>query len=191
MTALRVVVMGPSGSGKTAVGAALAVDLAVEFVDADDLHPAANITKMAAGQPLDDADRAPWLDAVGRVLAGLPGGGVVACSALKRRYRDRILAEAPGAVFVELTVDRAELTRRMSAREHFMPPALLDSQIAALEPLEADEPGFAIPNVGRVLEIAAGIAQRLAGHDHPNAPIDPSTTITPPAPPVPPEGARA
>ena len=75
MSARRVIVMGPSGSGKTAVGAALAVDLAVEFVDADDLHPAANVAKMAAGDPLDDADRIPWLDIVGRTLADLPGGG--------------------------------------------------------------------------------------------------------------------
>ena len=86
----RIVVMGPAGSGKTAVGAALAVDLAVDFVDADDLHPDANVAKMSAGIALDDADRWPWLDVVGRTLAALPGGGVVACSALARRYRDRI-----------------------------------------------------------------------------------------------------
>ena len=105
MSARRIIVMGPSGSGKTAVGAALAVDLAVEFVDADDLHPAANVAKMAAGHPLDDADRAPWLDIVGRTLAELPGGGVIACSALQRRYPDRLRAAAPDAVFVELSVD--------------------------------------------------------------------------------------
>ena len=170
MSARRVIVMGPSGSGKTAVGAALAVDLAVEFVDADDLHPAANVAKMAAGDPLDDADRIPWLDIVGRTLADLPGGGVIACSALKRRYRDRLRTAAPDAVFVELTAPRAELARRMSAREHFMPPSLLDSQIAALEPLQADEPGFAVANIGRVLEIAAGIAQRLSAPSTEGAP---------------------
>lgn len=159
----RVVVMGPSGSGKTAVGAALAVDLAVEFIDADDLHPAANVAKMSAGIPLDDDDRWPWLDIVARTLRDLPGGGVVACSALARRYRDRIRATEPGVVFVELTVDRDELDRRMRTREHFMPPALLDSQMAALEHLAPDEPGFAELNAGRVLEVAARIRTRLDG----------------------------
>ncbi|MDJ1113364.1 gluconokinase [Microbacterium dauci] len=157
----RIVVMGPSGSGKSAVGAALAVDLAVEFIDADDLHPAANVAKMSAGTPLGDEDRWPWLDIVGQALRDLPGGGVVACSALARRYRERILAAAPDAVFVELTVDRDELERRMRARAHFMPPALLESQMAALEHLGADEPGFAVPNSGGVLEVAGRIRARL------------------------------
>lgn len=161
MNAVRVVVMGPSGSGKTAVGAALAVDLAVGFVDADDLHPAANVAKMSAGMPLGDADRWPWLDVVAEALRDLPGGGVVACSALARRYRDRIRATLPEAVFVELTVDRDELDERMRAREHFMPPALLDSQLAALEHLAPDEPGFAVRNSGRVLDVAARIRARL------------------------------
>lgn len=162
----RIVVMGPSGSGKTAVGAALAVDLAVDFVDADDLHPEANVAKMAAGTPLDDSDRAPWLDIVGRTLATLSGGGVIACSALARRYRDRIRAAAPDAIFVELTVERAELDRRMRAREHFMPPALLDSQMATLEPLAPDERGFAVANSGRVLEVAARVSARLESIPH-------------------------
>jgi len=151
----RVVVMGPSGAGKTAVGAALAVDLAVVFVDADDLHPAANVAKMASGHPLDDADRWPWLDVVGETLADLPGGGVIACSALARRYRDRIRAAAPDAVFVELSVDRDELARRMTTREHFMPTVLLDSQLAAWEPLAPDEPGVSVVNTGSVIEVAA------------------------------------
>ena len=153
--------MGPSGSGKTAIGAALAVELAVAFVDADDLHPPANIAKMSAGQPLDDDDRWPWLDIVGRTLADLPGGGVIACSALARRYRDRIRAAEPDAVFVELLVGRDELSRRMSVREHFMPPALLDSQVATLEHLGADERGFALANSGGVLEVAAAAFEHL------------------------------
>ena len=155
--------MGPSGSGKTAVGAALAVDLAVDFIDADDLHPAANVAKMSQGTPLDDDDRWPWLDIVAQTLRDMPGGGVIACSALARRYRDRILRTAPDAVFVELTVARDELDRRMRTREHFMPPALLDSQMAALEHLAPDEPGFAELNAGRVLEVAARIRSRLDG----------------------------
>ncbi|WP_448233322.1 gluconokinase [Microbacterium lacticum] len=176
----RIVVMGPAGSGKTAVGAALAVDLAVDFVDADDLHPDANVAKMSAGIALDDADRWPWLDVVGRTLAALPGGGVVACSALARRYRDRIRAAAPGVVFVELLVDRDELARRMHAREHFMPPALLDSQVAALEHLGADERGFALPNSGSVLEVAAAALAQLdaLARTAETAPIDPDPSST-------------
>jgi len=166
----RIVVMGPSGSGKTAVGAALAVDLAAPFVDADDLHPAANVAKMASGHALDDVDRGPWLDVVGQTLADLPGGGVVACSALARRYRDRIRAAAPDAVFVELSVDRDELARRMSMREHFMPASLLDSQLAAWEPLAPDEPGISVRNSGSVIDVAARARAALDARDAAAAP---------------------
>lgn len=153
MSAPRIVVMGPSGSGKTAVGAALAVDFGVDFVDADDLHPAANVAKMQSGVPLDDDDRMPWLDVVGARLAAEPGL-VVACSALARRYRERILSAAPDVRFVELRVSRDELDRRMRSRQHFMPPALLESQLRTLEHLSADEPGVAVENVGGVIEVA-------------------------------------
>ena len=139
---LRVVVMGPSGAGKSTIGALLAERAGLPFVDGDALHPASNVAKMAAGQPLDDADRAPWLDAVGETLRAAPV--VVACSALRRGYRDRIRALTPSAVFVELRTDRAELERRMGTRAHFMPVALLRSQLDTLEPLEPDEPGFAV-----------------------------------------------
>lgn len=154
MNAPLIVVMGPSGSGKTAVGSALAVDFAVDFVDADDLHPAANVAKMEAGIPLDDDDRMPWLDVVGAQLAA-SNGLVVACSALARRYRDRIRRAAPEVRFVELLVSRDELDRRMRSRQHFMPPALLQSQLATLEHLDADEPGVAVENVGGILAVAA------------------------------------
>ncbi len=136
--------MGPSGSGKSAVGAATAVRLGLPFVDADDLHPPANVAKMAAGTPLDDGDRMPWLDVVAATLNDAPGGAVIACSALARRYRDRILRGAPDAVFVELRVPQSELARRMDAREHFMPSSLLDSQLHTLEHLEPDEPGVIV-----------------------------------------------
>lgn len=141
-----VAVMGVSGSGKSTVGAALADHLGVPFVDGDELHPAANVAKMAAGRPLDDADRAPWLDAVGGWLAAhAAAGGVVACSALRRRYRDRLRELAPGLVFVHLAGDRELVASRQRRRTgHFMPSSLLDSQLAALEPLEDDEPGLAI-----------------------------------------------
>ena len=156
----RIVVMGPSGSGKSAVGAALAVDLGVHFVDADDLHPAANVEKMSAGHPLTDEDRWPWLDVVGETMADSTGI-VMACSALTRAYRERILAMAPDAIFVELVVNRDELQRRMTARSHFMPPALLNSQLATLEPLEADEPGFQIENVGGIIDVASRAYDRV------------------------------
>ncbi|WP_394154978.1 gluconokinase [Loktanella salsilacus] len=133
-----IIVMGVSGCGKSHIGAALAQRLGLGFLDGDSLHPAANIAKMAQGIPLDDDDRAPWLDAVGRALG--TGAEVIACSALKRRYRDRIRAAAPGVVFVHLDGARDVLARRVSQRPgHFMPPALLDSQLATLEPLAADE----------------------------------------------------
>ncbi|MCT1395556.1 gluconokinase [Microbacterium sp. p3-SID338] len=141
---VRIVVMGPSGSGKSTVGGALADDLGARFVDGDDLHPLTNVEKMAAGTPLDDDDRMPWLRVVGRTLAA-ETRIVVACSALRRRYRDAIRAEAPDAVFVELGVARETLARRLGDRpEHFMPASLLDSQLDAWEPLRDDEVGLRV-----------------------------------------------
>lgn len=143
--ALRIVVMGPSGSGKSAVGAALASSLGIAFLDADDLHPAANLAKMASAVALDDDDRMPWLDVVAARLEAAPGGIVMACSALARRYRDAIRTTAPGAVFVHLDAPADVLAIRAGAREgHFMPASLLASQLATLEALEADEEGFAV-----------------------------------------------
>lgn len=152
--------MGPSGSGKSLVGAALAAHIRARFVDGDDLHPAANVAKMAAGIPLTDADREPWLDVVGTVLAR-DSRLVVACSALRRAYRDRIRAAAPDTVFVELVVPAGELVQRMSRRDHFMPPALLDSQLAALEPLAADEQGVRIANDADLVSVVDRAASLL------------------------------
>ena len=133
-----VIVMGVSGSGKSTLGSLLAMRLGVPFVDGDDLHPAANKQKMVAGIALDDADRAPWLDAIARVLARTPV--VLACSALTRQYRDRLRRTAPDLKFIYLDGPRTLLSQRLAARRHeFMPPALLDSQIALLEPPGADE----------------------------------------------------
>ena len=157
-----VVVMGVSGSGKTTVGAALADALGLRFVDGDALHPAANVAKMAAGIPLDDADRAPWLDAVGAVLAD--GPVVVACSALKRAYRDRLRAAAPGLQLVFLDGDRALLASRMTARPgHFMPASLLDSQLATLERPEPDEHALTADIARPAEEIVTGLAGRMTG----------------------------
>jgi len=149
-----VVVMGVSGSGKSTVGAALAQRLGVPFADADDFHPAANIAKMSAGRPLDDADRRPWLAAIGSWLAaqGLGRGAVVSCSALKRTYRDELRRHAPDADVVHLHGSRALIGARQGSRPgHFMPAALLDSQFEILEPLEADERGTTV-DVGRPVE---------------------------------------
>lgn len=135
------VVMGVSGCGKSTIGAAFAAAITGQFIDGDDLHPAANVAKMAAGLPLTDQDRAPWLIKVGQALLGGAGPVVIGCSALKRRYRDVIRAEAGLPVmFLHLSGTRQVLLSRMAARTgHFMPPSLLDSQFAALEPPESDE----------------------------------------------------
>ena len=139
------VVMGVSGSGKSAVGAAIARRLRVPFADADDFHPPANVAKMTAGQALDDDDRRPWLDAIGAWLDAHPGGGVMSCSALKRRYRDQLRGHAPGVEFLHLEGSREVISRRQASRPgHFMPASLLTSQFATLEPLEPDERGEAI-----------------------------------------------
>lgn len=147
------VVMGVSGSGKSTLGEVLAQQLWVPFADADDLHPASNVEKMAAGHPLTDDDRWPWLARVGAALAAASDTGLVmACSALKRSYREAILAEAPGTRFLLLTAPKDILVERMSKRRgHFMPTTLLDSQLATLEPLAADEPG-AISDVSGTID---------------------------------------
>lgn len=143
-----IVVMGPAGCGKSTIGGMLAERYEVDFIDADDLHPDVNKAKMAAGTPLDDADRWPWLRLVGKAMSteiGLGRGVVVACSALKRSYRDALREAAPGAIFVYLDGSRELLTKRIGARTgHFMPSALLDSQLAALERLADDEVGVVV-----------------------------------------------
>ena len=137
------IVMGVSGSGKSTIGSAIAARFGLVFIDGDDLHPRANREKIAAGHPLDDEDRAPWLEIIAeRIGAELAEGHpvVVACSALKRRYRDTLRAYAPSTVFVHLAGERSIIAERQSRRRHeYMPDSLLDSQFLALEPLEADE----------------------------------------------------
>jgi gluconokinase len=137
------IVAGVAGSGKTTVGALLAGRLRWQFADADTFHPEANVAKMRAGIPLTDADRQPWLRAVAEWMdARIADGesGVVTCSALKRDYRDLLLAGRPTATMVFLRVGRDVLDRRLRARhDHFFPEKLLDSQLAALEPPTPDE----------------------------------------------------
>ncbi|GAA4805130.1 gluconokinase [Tomitella cavernea] len=130
-----VVVMGVSGCGKTTIGTRLAERLHIPFIDGDDLHTTANAAKMAVGRPLGDDDRWPWLDRVGEELAYAGAAGlVIACSALKRRYRDAIRAHAPTVVFVHPAAPKEVVAERIAARKgHFMPAALLASQYADLE----------------------------------------------------------
>ena len=166
MSVPPLVIMGVSGCGKTTVGQDIAarIDGGV-FIDADDLHPAANVEKMRSGIPLTDLDRAPWLDAVGRAMRDTSRSGrtpVMACSALKHAYRLRILAEEPEAFFVLLDVDRAELERRLRERKHhYMPASLLDSQLATLERFGPDEPGVTVPVVGPGGEVAETALARV------------------------------
>lgn len=155
-----VVVMGVSGSGKSTVGCALAQRLRTPFVDADTLHPPANIAKMSAGEPLDDDDRDPWLDEVGEWLASNPGG-VASCSALKRKYRDQLRAHCPCVEFLHLRGSPETIGRRLAGRSgHFMPAALLRSQFDMLEPLGSDEAGV---TVGIDQDVDAIIDTFLAG----------------------------
>jgi carbohydrate kinase (thermoresistant glucokinase family) len=138
------VVMGVSGSGKTTVGKLLAEGLGWTFKEGDTLHPPANIAKMKTGHPLDDADRKPWLEAIGRWIDDcLRAGrsGVITCSALKRAYRDQIAHGRPQVTFVFLDLDQATIAERLEHRTgHFMPPSLLASQFADLQPPDDDEP---------------------------------------------------
>ena len=141
-----VVVMGVSGSGKSTVGAALAQRLRVPFADADDFHPPANIAKMTAGHALDDDDRYPWLEAIGEWLAErCADGGVMSCSALKRKYRDQLRRHCAEVEFLHLSGTPEVISRRQASRPgHFMPASLLKSQFDTLEPLQPDEHGLAI-----------------------------------------------
>lgn len=157
--------MGVAGTSKTTIGPLLSAALGVPYAEGDDFHPAANIAKMSAGTPLEDADRWPWLDAIGRwAHERADRGGVVSCSALKRSYRDRLRAEAPGVVFLHLTGDRELIEKRMAERKgHFMPTALLDSQFAALQPLGGDEAGAAVDISGTPEEITGRAVAALRG----------------------------
>jgi carbohydrate kinase (thermoresistant glucokinase family) len=160
-TPSQIVVMGVTGCGKTTIGKLLGKALGLEFKDGDALHPQANKDKMSAGIPLTDEDRWPWLDQVGQTLK-MTGGVVVACSALKRKYRERILSAAPKAVFVQLQGDKELLRNRLNNRtNHFMPTSLLDSQLQTLEPLEMDETGVVVDVGGSESEILKMVLTQL------------------------------
>lgn len=161
------VVMGVSGSGKSTVAARLAERLGWDVQEGDDLHPPANVAKMHSGHPLTDEDRWPWLDAVAawiraHVDAGEPG--VITCSALRRVYRDRLRrgADDPTVVFVHVTGSRELLAARLAARTgHFMPPGLLDSQLATLEMPDPDENVITLDAAEPPETMVAAVVERL------------------------------
>lgn len=167
------VVMGVSGAGKTTVGIALAHRLGWRFQEGDDLHPPENVAKMRAGTPLDDNDRMPWLRAVAaRIDEWRERGetGVVACSALKRQYRDVIIGNRPEVRLVYLTAPRAVLAERLAGRRgHFMPAGLLESQLQTLEPPGPDENALTVSVDAPVETVVERIAAFLIADDMPDA----------------------
>jgi gluconokinase len=159
----HVVVMGVSGCGKTTVAEGLAAVLGWPFDEGDRFHPAANIAKMSAGHPLDDADRWPWLEILAERIRDKEAAGsssILSCSSLKRRYRDILRGGAPRVRFVHLHGDKAVLAARLATRkDHFFPPDLLDSQFAALEPLGPDEDGVVVDvAMGPEAQVRAALA---------------------------------
>src|SRR5579863_4281000 len=167
-----VVVMGVSGSGKSTIAAMLAHRLGWIYEDADWLHPKSNIEKMHHGEPLNDADRWPWLHAIADWIDATRasgGHGVVACSALKRAYRDILVGTRTDVRLVFLQGDHDLIAQRIAARaDHFMPPDLLDSQFRALEPPQADERPIVVSVAPHPREIVETIVEKL-GLDSPGA----------------------
>ncbi|MGH3309057.1 MAG: gluconokinase [Streptomyces sp.] len=156
--------MGVSGAGKSTVGTLLARRLRVPYAEADVFHPPENVAKMSAGTPLDDEDRRPWLDAIAAWLSEhAEGGGVVSCSALRRRYRDRLRGSGRPLFFLHLDGSETLIARRLADRKgHFMPRTLLRSQFATLEPLAADERGAVVPVGGTPQEVTEEALTALA-----------------------------
>ena len=159
---VALVVMGVSGSGKSTVAAGIADALGLHFIDGDGLHSPESVARMQAGIPLSDEDRWPWLERIGRRLAdeaAWPLGVVIACSALRRAYRDRIRAGAPGVRFVFLDGSAEVIRARMAGRiGHYMPPSLLASQLQTLEPPGGDEPDVLRLDIERPAEAVIGAA---------------------------------
>jgi gluconokinase len=165
-TAPAIVVMGVAGCGKTAVGEALAKALGADFIEGDRLHPPENVARMARGEPLTDALREGWLDAIGERIATSAAGGrkaVAACSALKRAYRGRLSCFCPDIVFLYLKIDRETAWRRVANRKgHFMPASLVDSQFATLEEPAADERAVMVDGMRSVAGIVKEILSQVS-----------------------------
>lgn len=161
---LHLVFMGVSGSGKTTAARAVQDELGWEFAEGDDFHPQANVDKMASGRPLVDEDRIPWLESLAAWTRERHDAGestLLSCSALRRSYRDLLRTGGEGTFFVHLVGDKGLLLERMSAREHFMPPALLESQLDTLEPLGDDEAGMTVDVAASPADIARGVVAEL------------------------------
>jgi gluconokinase len=173
---VTLVVMGVSGVGKSSVAAELVRRTGWEFVEGDDLHPESNRAKMASGIPLDDDDRWPWLRRVAAWIGEQETAGrsaVVTCSALKRSYRDLLLDGHPSVQFVHLLAPPELIASRVTARtNHYMPPSLLDSQLAILEPLLPDEPGIRVDTTGDAATVAERALEQLGGHSPEDVPGD-------------------
>ncbi|QIR15862.1 gluconokinase [Shewanella aestuarii] len=166
MAGKTIIVMGVSGSGKSTVGQQLATSLNAKFIDGDDLHPRANINKMANGEPLNDADRAPWLERIADAVYSIESKnetGVIVCSALKKCYRDRIRQGNNQVYFLYLHGDYQLILQRITARRgHFMKQNMLDSQFATLE-VPLNEPNTVIVDIDNsiedIVEKAVGLLQ--------------------------------
>jgi gluconokinase len=166
LTTTTVVVMGVSGTGKTTVAEHLVQRLGWPFAEGDTFHPEANVAKMRDGIPLVDEDRWPWLQSLADWIGAREAAGenaVVTCSALKRSYRELLRDGHPSVWFAHVATAPDELRERVTRRAgHYMPPSLLDSQLATLEPLEPDEPGLTITGEGRPDDVAEQVLEALA-----------------------------
>lgn len=165
-TTTRWVVMGVSGCGKSEIGARLAAALGLPFLEGDSFHPPENVAKMSAGIPLNDEDRAGWLQTLRAQISAARERGeglVLSCSSLKRRYRDLLRSGDPALRFAHLSGERSVIEQRMHARPgHYMPPSLLDSQLRDLEPLQADEAGLRLDLTEPPQQLVDTILQTLA-----------------------------
>ena len=161
---LHLVFMGVSGSGKSTAARAVQQELGWEYAEGDDFHPPANVAKMSEGTPLTDDDRWGWLESLAEWTADRDAKGeptIIACSALRRAYRDVLRRGGEGTFFVHSTGDKHMILERMNAREHFMPPSLLESQLDILEPLEPDEQGMDVDPALAVDLIVAQVLDRI------------------------------
>jgi gluconokinase len=169
-TPVFIVVMGVSGSGKTTLAEGIAEHLHWRFQEGDDLHPPANVEKMARGESLTDEDRWPWLDAIGSWLDARERAGesaVLTCSALRRTYRDRLRSGRPGVRFCQVVASAETLRQRLAHRSgHYMPASLLSSQLATFEELGEEEPGVTVSAEGDVVEVLAGALRTLGLTEH-------------------------